>query len=274
MSFAVVFYRNTIQFINNLPVFILFSTELQIRIMKFGSTVFCTLCVLLAAGNLHNSDHGADISEHNHDHSHEHDHHQHSSEVHTEDKHDSDHHGHDHSHDHGHDHHGHDHSHDHGHDHHGHDHSHDHGHDHHGHDHSHEHLDANRVKVDKGNSPLMSAILRKYKNAAMDMINEGAEDLNARNVDGVTPLMFSIGMGLTDVVELLLTKGVDIHAENKDGMSALMAAVSRGKAMDHIADMLVANGADIEELSSRYPKAQAYLNRKASNDQKKENSEL
>jgi len=235
MSFAVVFYRNTIQFINNLPVFILFSTELQIRIMKFGSTVFCTLCVLLAAGNLHNSDHGADISEHNHDHSHEHDHHQHSSEVHTEDKHDS---------------------------------------DHHGHDHSHEHLDANRVKVDKGNSPLMSAILRKYKNAAMDMINEGAEDLNARNVDGVTPLMFSIGMGLTDVVELLLTKGVDIHAENKDGMSALMAAVSRGKAMDHIADMLVANGADIEELSSRYPKAQAYLNRKASNDQKKENSEL
>lgn len=235
MSFTVVFYRNTIQFINNLPVFILFSTELQIRIMKFGSTVFCTLCVLLAAGNLHNSDHGADISEHNHDHSHEHDHHQHSSEVHTEDKHDS---------------------------------------DHHGHDHSHEHLDANRVKVDKGNSPLMSAILRKYKNAAMDMINEGAEDLNARNVDGVTPLMFSIGMGLTDVVELLLTKGVDIHAENKDGMSALMAAVSRGKAMDHIADMLVANGADIEELSSRYPKAQAYLNRKASNDQKKENSEL
>jgi ankyrin repeat protein len=114
----------------------------------------------------------------------------------------------------------------------------------------------------------MSAILKiplmkKYKDAAVDLIQAaGVEDVNARNADGVTPLMFAVGMGQVSIVELLLSKGADIHAKNKDGMCALMAAVSRGKPMDHIADLLVRHGADADELAQRYPKAQSYLNRK------------
>jgi len=59
------------------------------------------------------------------------------------------------------------------------------------------------------------------------LLNEGA-DVNARAMNGMTPLILAAWMGHTEVVELLLRHGADINAKTNTGSTALKLATERG----------------------------------------------
>lgn len=79
------------------------------------------------------------------------------------------------------------------------------------------------------------------------LIDFGA-DLNARDKDGLSPLMAAAYHGHLDVVQTLLRCGADINArKHKDGFTALMVALSTDH--DHIVNFLVSRGACLQTKS-------------------------
>ena len=56
-----------------------------------------------------------------------------------------------------------------------------------------------------------------------------AKDVNSRDSQGWTPLMYASWKGNSDVVNLLLEKGADINVQRKDGSTALLDAIGRGR---------------------------------------------
>ena len=81
------------------------------------------------------------------------------------------------------------------------------------------------------------------KDVAELLIAKGA-DVNARTVDGYTPLHQATILGLMDVAELLIAKGADVNAKNKDGTTPIHLASIKAHNED-IAELLIANGADV-----------------------------
>ncbi|OGP59447.1 MAG: hypothetical protein A2V67_07510 [Deltaproteobacteria bacterium RBG_13_61_14] len=74
------------------------------------------------------------------------------------------------------------------------------------------------------------------------LLGQGA-DVNARDEEGCTPLLWAVFAGEKDVVELLLARGADIRRANNDGETPLHWAVLL---RDHeIAALLLAKGADV-----------------------------
>lgn len=59
------------------------------------------------------------------------------------------------------------------------------------------------------------------------LLNEGA-DVNAKAMNGMTPLILAAWMGHTEVVELLLRNGADVNAKTNTGSTALKLATDRG----------------------------------------------
>jgi ankyrin repeat protein len=59
------------------------------------------------------------------------------------------------------------------------------------------------------------------------LLKEGVdEDINIRNKDGTTPLMYAANSGYEEVVDILLKKGADVNIEGNNGMTALIYAVT------------------------------------------------
>ena len=75
-----------------------------------------------------------------------------------------------------------------------------------------------------------------------DLINAGA-DVNARNNQGITVLMFAAWDGSAEVVELLINAGADINARDDDDMTVLMFAAWSSSA--EVVELLINAGADI-----------------------------
>ena len=70
-----------------------------------------------------------------------------------------------------------------------------------------------------------------------------ADDVNAKNGEGMTPLHYAAYRDYKEIVELLIAKGADVNAKQVDGMTPLHnAAVRRHK---EVAELLIANGADV-----------------------------
>ncbi len=81
-----------------------------------------------------------------------------------------------------------------------------------------------------GETALMEAAMSGLPAAARLLVERGA-DVNARNGEGLTPLMFAVGAadrGTTEIVEILLAAGADPHAEDASGTSALKLARELG----------------------------------------------
>lgn len=78
------------------------------------------------------------------------------------------------------------------------------------------------------------------------LIKDGA-DVNARNKEGLTPLMMAAGRGNVKIAALLLNKGADVNAklelENYRGLTALMFAIFDGHA--EAVKLLIERGADV-----------------------------
>jgi thiosulfate/3-mercaptopyruvate sulfurtransferase len=75
-----------------------------------------------------------------------------------------------------------------------------------------------------GNNALWLACVEKHL-ALIDLLLDAGIDIDNRNDNGATALMYVSSSGRTDVVAHLLARGADIRPETLDGFSALdMAA--------------------------------------------------
>ena len=74
------------------------------------------------------------------------------------------------------------------------------------------------------------------------LLSEGA-DVNARDNNGLTPLMVVAFLGRVDIVRLLLQKGADVNARDLQGEGALIKASAAGR--EKIVRLLLEKGADV-----------------------------
>lgn len=78
------------------------------------------------------------------------------------------------------------------------------------------------------------------------LIKDGA-DVNARNREGITPLMVAAGRGNVNIIAILLNNGADVNAgldaEGYKGLTALMVAVFDGH--EEAVRVLIEKGADV-----------------------------
>jgi ankyrin repeat protein len=74
-------------------------------------------------------------------------------------------------------------------------------------------------------------------------LNEFRADINARDTNGLTALMWASTKGRTDVVKFLLEKNADVNAKTAQGITALIGASQQGHA--NIVKLLLDKGADI-----------------------------
>ena len=68
-------------------------------------------------------------------------------------------------------------------------------------------------------------------------------DVNAKDIDGWTPLRKAALNGHKEIVELLINKGADVNAKDEDGSIPLHGAAFWG--LKEVAELLIANGADV-----------------------------
>lgn len=78
---------------------------------------------------------------------------------------------------------------------------------------------------------------------ARALLDHGA-DINARDVDGATPILCALHLKWDRTAQLLLDRGADIHLRGKDGYNTLMAA--RGE----FTEKLIQRGGDIHAVST------------------------
>jgi ankyrin repeat protein len=91
-------------------------------------------------------------------------------------------------------------------------------------------------------TPLMEAISCKQLEAARVLLDHGA-DVNARNVEGNTPLYIAAHDSLPEFFNVLVEKGAKINVGNKFGYTPLRAACKLGDA--NAAAYFVSKGADV-----------------------------
>ena len=78
------------------------------------------------------------------------------------------------------------------------------------------------------------------------VLAQGA-DVNAKDTQGVTPLMYAAWVGSTDAMRALLDRGADPNLTNSSGSTALMMAVTELPKVQ----LLVARGAKVNIASTR-----------------------
>jgi len=95
--------------------------------------------------------------------------------------------------------------------------------------------------------------------ACEKFLEEGA-DVNARDEDGSTPLLWAVLSGSQEVVELLIARGADINGKNNEGESPLHWAAISGNIK--IAEVLLAKGAqvNVKDIFGVTPMRSAILN--------------
>jgi uncharacterized membrane protein YfcA len=90
--------------------------------------------------------------------------------------------------------------------------------------------------------PLFLAIDQHRERAALELVERGQADLEARNAKGDTPLHRAVETGLAQLTKSLLAAGADPRARTRNGESALHLAALHVEPL--FTDLLLAAGAD------------------------------
>jgi ankyrin repeat protein len=98
-----------------------------------------------------------------------------------------------------------------------------------------------------GQTPLIAAIENRDQEWTGYLLNEGA-DPNTANGKGDTPLMAAARIGFQDAVDWLLQMGAKVDAANRMGETALIIAVQRRQVP--VVRALIAAGADPDRTDS------------------------
>lgn len=91
------------------------------------------------------------------------------------------------------------------------------------------------------------AVSKGQDKEVLKLIQEGA-DINARDQEGRTFLMWASMGGHKEIVRILISAGADVHAKDAKGATALMLASAWG--YDAIVQMLIQTGADVRATSN------------------------
>lgn len=99
------------------------------------------------------------------------------------------------------------------------------------------------ARDEEGMTPLLHAAMQGYTNIVKLLLDNGAH-LEAKSKPGYTALILAAGKGHIDTVQLLLGKNPDINVQDKYGCTALMIAIAAG----HKATVqaLLDRGADVK----------------------------
>jgi len=96
------------------------------------------------------------------------------------------------------------------------------------------------------NKCLFGAAKEGDLDAVKSLIEKGA-DINAKDSDGRTPLMYASSYGYTEIVKLLIEKGAYVDAKDPKGWTSLMYAVFDGNT--ETVKLLIEKGADVNAKS-------------------------
>ena len=103
--------------------------------------------------------------------------------------------------------------------------------------------------LESGDTALMEAAKRGQEEHVKLLLDHGAQ-VNIQNADGYTALMIASQRGLTKCTEQLVTqKDIDVNLQNSKECTALMLASEKGHTS--VVDLLLANNADLEILTTR-----------------------
>ena len=111
-------------------------------------------------------------------------------------------------------------------------------------------MDANLVKKAQLGQDLIPALKKGEQSLALDLILKGA-DVNYRDRDGMTPLLWAARFDYVDIMKLLLDRGAYVNSKLRGlgGESVLMEAITYSKNMEMV-EMLVQRGADVNYTTS------------------------
>lgn len=99
------------------------------------------------------------------------------------------------------------------------------------------------------NEQLIDAARDGDYEAVESLLNAGV-DVDAKDNDGWTALMWAAGLGRERIVRLLLNAGADVNAKNKYGSTALMSAAEFGEfGNEDCIERLLNAGADVNAKS-------------------------
>lgn len=98
------------------------------------------------------------------------------------------------------------------------------------------------------NRNLFEAAIKHTCSAVKAIIEEGA-DVNAKDSDGSTALMWAAWRNELDTAKLLIQNGADVNAKDSKAVTALMYASEKNS--HHVAKLLMEKGADINEKNNK-----------------------
>ena len=102
------------------------------------------------------------------------------------------------------------------------------------------------INVDERNNEGFTALMYAADNGNVDsvrfLLDKGA-DIEARNEEGYTPLIYAAWSGHNSTAKLLLDRGANVNARNRRGYTPLILAAHNGFA--DVACLLIDNGANI-----------------------------
>lgn len=103
-------------------------------------------------------------------------------------------------------------------------------------------------KDKEGNTALSLAVTNGYRLIIDWLINEKGANVNTKNNDGCTPLMYAASVGHIDILKFLIEKSADLELKNEDGFTALHWAAYVGN-LDSV-KTLVEKGANLRAKNS------------------------
>lgn len=118
----------------------------------------------------------------------------------------------------------------------------------------------------EGLTPLHVACFRKRINAATALLNCNGINVNAKSKKGITPLMEAAKIGMTEIVDLLISKGADVNAKTTKKETPLHYAAAGGNVkiaqilLDHgaVINAITTDGYNALEIAGRSGYAEAY----------------
>ena len=91
----------------------------------------------------------------------------------------------------------------------------------------------------------MSSLIRAVRKNDLNEVKHNISDINAKDVNGDTALIFAVKKPIVnvDILKMLINAGVDLNAQNNDGATALIwAAILNHK---EVVKILIDSGADL-----------------------------